>query len=753
MAMNKKNANYVTDKTDIAKAQKIKTKRNQKIKEVSKQVTWIVLAVLAAALLITGFIFAFRACTKTDEREFLDPTKHNFEVTDIVELEFDGYGKVRIELYGKDAPKTVENFKHMVEHGYYDGKFLTITSSNEYVAFSHSGKNEEEDHDHADEKVIKGEYYDNDFVNKISHVAGVLSMVKTNYSSSPTDFRIMTSDKYAYKDGENESTYDGSYAAFGKVVADDMDIVEKLMADFTGKTDKDNAEEEDEDNAIKSGSIELTAEDIKAGYIDRVYTPKYSGKYIFSSGSKFTDLTIDNGAKETLGTIEKNLVKDTEYKFRVGISKDAKAGDKVTFTIKDEILKESSTTSITVTKTDKDNKKVYNRTFEALVTGEYEITYTNIKDVVVKDKNGNKLEGTKLNLVAGETYYFEIPAEGAAFSGTATSVTAKIVIDGKYFDLGENKDITFTEAEITDKKVTYTFVAGVSGQYSISGTATDKGLIITDLDGKELNIKIPAEKTGDPDIVTKSAKLEAGKTYKLVITTEGLKKDTKYTLTIAEPVIEVGETTVTVSDANIHQGKLSYTFVAELSGKHVFSASTENAKNIRIFENGKEIGNPYAYLEAGKSYTVEVETKGNANFKAGNTCKITVDDPSLVINTNTSTDSTKDVLNNIAITEKDKVQEKLTYVFTATATNSFEFVIPSDMKDYVEFYVNDKKVDKYDFINLKKDDVCKIVINTKTITIPASADSAIESSKKTTIEVVKSSPKIVAIKLIDRVAK
>ena len=285
MANNKKNANYVTDKNDVVLAQKAKAKRKQKIKEVTKQVLLGVLAVVVATLLITGIIHTFRACTKVEPREFYNPNTHQFEVTDVIELEIDGYGKVLVELYGKDAPKTVENFKKMVGDGYYDSKFMSVDKTNEIIIFSHSlEKNEEDGHDHGDEGIIKGEFYDNDVENKISHVKGVLTMYRSYYSSSETDFMIMTSDKNKYlgdNGKENENTFDGVYAAFGKIVSDDIDVIEKIANDYNGVTDTNN-----EIKSVKVGDNSTnkpTEDNIKAGYIDRIFTPEYTGKYTFTS--------------------------------------------------------------------------------------------------------------------------------------------------------------------------------------------------------------------------------------------------------------------------------------------------------------------------------------------------------------------------------------------------------------------------------------------------------------------------------------
>lgn len=765
MAKNKKNANYVTEKTDLAKAQKDKTKRSKKTKGVAKNVLYVILAVAAIVVLITGFVHIFKACTKTEPREFLNPLEYEFEVTDIVELDFGDYGKVKIELYGKEAPETVANFKKKVEEGYFDSKYLTVSTSTstEYVSFSHSNeKNEESDHDHDHDNhdVLKGEFYDNNFANRISHTYGVITMTRgTGYYSSTTDFMIITDDfdgdehKYA-----NEKTgYDGNNAAFGKVVSDDMAVIEKMVKDYQGKSDSD-ADDEDE-NALASGTnkIEITDDDIKATYIDRTFTPEHTGTYIFEAGSNFTGLIIDDGENEKLGTVEKYLVAGTEYKFRIAIKESAKAGT-VNFKITDRII-EAGSNSISIVKQDKDNSKVFYYTYTAPVTAEYIFTLTSLKDVTISDKNGNKLEATAVTdnsfshiLTAGEIYTIEIPAVGAQFADNSSSVTGKINVDERYFEINEEVKIKFTQAEITNGTVVYSFVAGVDGKY-----------IVTSKDIKEIKILDQENK----ELGTGYATLEAGKTYKLSMKTTGLTKDKEYKLQITEPKLTVGGTDVTILESDIEAKKVTYTFVAELSGKHVFSVDIDGTQNFRIYDSEGTLLNeynetdkagvvskkirPYAYFEKGKTYKIELEI--TSDFKKDTEYTISVDDPSLALNTATSSTSTSWVENAIAITNQDKAQKKITYVFTATTTCMYEFAIPTDMESYVSIYKNGEKLEKFDYLKLSKGDVCEVVIETESINITATSDPAVEASKKTTITVSKSYPQIAKAIVVNKTAK
>lgn len=758
MANNKKNRNYVTEKNDVATAQKKKSKRNQKIKEVVKQVLFIILAIALVTVLVTGVIHIFKACTRVDEREFLNPNVHTFEVTDTVELKLAGYDEpLIIDLYGKDAPKTVENFKKLIQEGFFTNnpKFFTIDSTNAGLKFSHSDtKNAEDGHDHSNDSLLKGEFYDNDVSNRISHVTGVITMTNSGFASSKTDFMILTSDKHsADKAEKDEDLYDGSRAAFGKVR--NMSVVEKMLKDFDGTTDKENAV------ITLNGGANIkkpTTKNIADKYVDCVFTPKYSGTYIFTGSANYVAIAFDGAEAETLGTVEKKLEKDTEYKIRLTIKDTAKAEDSFTLTIKDRIIKTDSTTSITITPQNKTDEKIFNYVYQAPVTGSYVFTYEKIKDVIVKDKDGNQVNGTSAkaeenkvtyDFVANEKYSFEIPAVGAEFANTTSSVTAKISIDLKYFNLGNTTDIKFTEAEIGDKTIVYLFQTGVAGQYNFAGSVTDEGLDITDLDGNKLNIKLPKDNDSDPDVYSKSAILEANKTYKLIITTEGLSKDSKYTLKIAEPVLVGDVNTITIADANLkflnaegkeEAGKLSFIFVAKNNGKHVVSIDVKGVENIKIYnEAGSELGNNSAMLEKGKTYRFVIDTANNTNFKKDATCKITVDEPVLKVNTSKTANAVK-------------ADKELAYEFTATSTAGFDFTvtgvttgktaeekkaIQEKIDKAVTLYVNGVKVDYYKYASLKKGDVCKLVIDAEKL-----------DGMELTVKAAKSSPKIESIKIV-----
>ena len=132
------------------------------------------------------------------------------------------YGTIKLELYGKVAPNTVENFANLANSGFYDGLtfhriiegFMMQGGCPEGTGF---GGNTDKD---GNEINIKGEFASNGYYNDILHVRGVISMARSGYSydSASSQFFIMHDDA---------DHLDGEYAAFGRVIYG-MDVVDAV---------------------------------------------------------------------------------------------------------------------------------------------------------------------------------------------------------------------------------------------------------------------------------------------------------------------------------------------------------------------------------------------------------------------------------------------------------------------------------------------------------------------------------------------
>ncbi|MBO4428661.1 MAG: peptidylprolyl isomerase [Clostridia bacterium] len=128
-----------------------------------------------------------------------------------VEITFENYGTVKLELYGDVAPITVKNFIKLAKSGYYDGTNITRIEQNFVIQ---GGKG-------AGTDKIKGEFLLNGVENTISHKRGVISMARSDtYDSASDQFFICLSDNAAV-------SCDYRYAAFG-IVTEGMEIIDQM---------------------------------------------------------------------------------------------------------------------------------------------------------------------------------------------------------------------------------------------------------------------------------------------------------------------------------------------------------------------------------------------------------------------------------------------------------------------------------------------------------------------------------------------
>ena len=134
-------------------------------------------------------------------------------------------GIIDIELNEEVAPITCENFKKLVNQGFYNG----LTFHRVIPGFMIQGGCPDGTGMGGPGYCIKGEFAANGVQNDLRHTRGVLSMARAQpMDSAGSQFFIMHQDA---------PHLDGQYAAFGKVVAG-MDVVDKIAAVRTDWNDK-----------------------------------------------------------------------------------------------------------------------------------------------------------------------------------------------------------------------------------------------------------------------------------------------------------------------------------------------------------------------------------------------------------------------------------------------------------------------------------------------------------------------------------
>ena len=202
MAKKRKNSNYVTEKTELAKAKKLAEARKRKNKKIiiTVLIALAVLAVIAGIVLAIGFGFGLFEYTP--------------EVTYHASIEIKDYGTLHVELYGKEAPQTVDNFVRLANSGYFNGmSFHKIVDDLIYggSVAANGGVS-----------GIKGEFSANNVENKISHTRGTISMARgEGMNSGYAQFFVVR---------KTDRSLDGNYAAFGRITSG-MDIIDKIFED------------------------------------------------------------------------------------------------------------------------------------------------------------------------------------------------------------------------------------------------------------------------------------------------------------------------------------------------------------------------------------------------------------------------------------------------------------------------------------------------------------------------------------------
>ena len=107
------------------------------------------------------------------------------------EMVIKNYGTVKIELYGDQAPLTVENFVNLCNKGFYDG--LTF---HRYVKdFVLQGGDPEGTGLGGCESSVKGEFSANGVKNTIKHKKGVISMARNQFARRTSTVSMLLSEK------------------------------------------------------------------------------------------------------------------------------------------------------------------------------------------------------------------------------------------------------------------------------------------------------------------------------------------------------------------------------------------------------------------------------------------------------------------------------------------------------------------------------------------------------------------------------
>lgn len=150
------------------------------------------------------------------------------EPTNYVDIRMDSGAHIVIQLNPDVAPKTVENFKKLVNAGFYNGLgFHRVIDG-----FMIQGGDPKGDGTGGAEDKIVGEFEANGHKNSLKHVRGTVSMARAQDPNSASSQFFICNGDAPYLDGQ--------YAAFGTCVLgmEEVDRIAKLPKDANDRPDK-----------------------------------------------------------------------------------------------------------------------------------------------------------------------------------------------------------------------------------------------------------------------------------------------------------------------------------------------------------------------------------------------------------------------------------------------------------------------------------------------------------------------------------
>lgn len=173
---------------------------------------------LSLLLLVIMLAGMFSSCVMMGERK------------PIATIVFSNGTEIRARLYPDKAPNTVNNFISLANSGFYDGSPV-----HRIVEYSIVQMGKPADSDAVDAGYyIEGEFSNNGYVkNDMLHEKGVLSMARTVGSTGNSEDYYDTASCQFFICVDNETTLNGDYAAFGKIISgyDEFEKISKMDVD------------------------------------------------------------------------------------------------------------------------------------------------------------------------------------------------------------------------------------------------------------------------------------------------------------------------------------------------------------------------------------------------------------------------------------------------------------------------------------------------------------------------------------------
>lgn len=181
-----------------------------------------ILIIIAVGIIIGGYFFVSK---KENYMIIKEEKKENNIVSSPVAIMKTNFGDIKIKLYDKDAPKTVENFIKLSESKFYDEvKFHRVIKN----FMIQGGDPNSKDDDWSNDGTGGPGYSFNDEINQHKIIKGTLAMANSGPNTNGSQFFIVTA--------ESTPWLDGKHTAFGEIT-EGMDIVLKIENVKTNQND------------------------------------------------------------------------------------------------------------------------------------------------------------------------------------------------------------------------------------------------------------------------------------------------------------------------------------------------------------------------------------------------------------------------------------------------------------------------------------------------------------------------------------
>lgn len=191
----------------------------------SSNLNWVIFIAVVIIAAVTIGVIGFNFVSSSDVAVFIGEKKKVDTNSKMIATLKTNFGEIKLELFDKDAPKTVKNFVDLAKRDFYnDTKFHRVIKD----FMIQGGDPNSKDDDWSNDGTGGPGYVFEDEINEHKIVRGTLAMANAGPNTNGSQFFIVTAPATPWLDGK--------HTAFGKVISG-MDIVDKIENVQTNRAD------------------------------------------------------------------------------------------------------------------------------------------------------------------------------------------------------------------------------------------------------------------------------------------------------------------------------------------------------------------------------------------------------------------------------------------------------------------------------------------------------------------------------------